>query len=174
MVSPNMAAVLKVHSFSASCSEVLSDQVTVYVFQSSFIFQVSKLASAVPPVPFWNMDDKGRWPLWLMRNAERNLLVNRSPGCKYFSACHRAEGWSPKSRKGWRWLFLSSGRRCGGGHIFCSGDENSLTVWTRSTYYYLWNICCGLDSGYWLIPGNNNCLLEVTWRWIIEPSPRLI
>lgn len=59
-------------------------------------------AQPFPPMPFWNMDDKGRWLVWLLRTAKWNLLANLSPGCKYFSACHRAEGCSAKSRKGWR------------------------------------------------------------------------
>lgn len=148
IISPNMALVLKLHSFSTSCFEVLSDQFPVYDFQCSLIFWVSKLASAVPPMPFWNMDDKGGWPLWLLRNTKWNLLVNWSSGCKYFSACQRADGWSPKSRKGWRWsfsvlqliLFLPSGSY-EGINIFCSRNTNSLTVnykHSLSLKYLLW------------------------------------
>lgn len=140
----------------------------VYEFLCSFRFWVSKLSSALPWIPFWNMDDKGRWPLWLLRNAKWNLLVNWSSGCKYFSACHRAEGWLPNSRKGWRWsllqliLFLFS-ESYGGIHIFRNRDINSLTVNYKhllSLKYLLW----ACDFGYWLSPVKNNCLLEETWQ----------
>lgn len=33
------------------------------IFWCSFIFWVSKLVSKVPQMPFWNTDDKERWPL---------------------------------------------------------------------------------------------------------------
>lgn len=43
---------------------------------------------------------KRTWPLGRLPNAKWRLSVNWSCGCKYFSACHWAEGWSLKNRKG--------------------------------------------------------------------------
>lgn len=105
MISSNMACVLKLWDtrllsffhhllwgLIGSVSHIWISVLINILGQQAYLCSVS--------IPFWNMDDKGRWPLWPLLNAKWNLLVNWSSGCKYFSACHKAERWSPKSKKG--------------------------------------------------------------------------
>lgn len=81
---------------------------------------------------------KRTWPLGRLPNAKWRLSVNWSCGCKYFSACHWAEGWSLKNRKGCeqgcsqlQLLFILSNESWRGIYILYNG----AIIYSVSTYY---------------------------------------
>lgn len=109
------------------------------------------LALAVTPTSLLLFEiwmTKRTWPLGLLPNAKWRLSVNWSCGCKYFSACHWAEDWSLKNRKGCeqgcsqlQLLFILSNESWRGIYILYNG----AIIYSVSTYYC--HSSYKLDSG---------------------------